>query len=207
MSLRLYRDALLAEPISRDGAQTQPDLEASLNGTAGQAAEANLYLAPERAKLSVAVGTLDGTTFTIDRAAFGDSNYAHGIIDSEEVLITAGHGTNTLTVSRAYNGSTPALHSQNAVLYLIYNYSDIKISADDVEGTDESGYLEYSLDAGVTWYSALDGAGGNAQPVDMNYADTAVTVRRKCTIPAGHAVLRRIDLRHVVTFTAEVPQA
>ena len=205
MSLRLYRDAALLEIISRDGAQTQPDTETSLDGVAGAAAEKNLYLAPERAKLSVAVTDVDATEFSMDRAAFADTNYSHAIIDSEEVLITAGHGTSAPTVTRGYNGSTKATHLLAAALIMIYNYSDIQIEPDDVDGTDEEAYLTYSLDAGVTWYSALDGAGGNIQPADMGHADAAVTVRRKATIPAGHAVSRRVDLRHVVTFTAEVP--
>jgi hypothetical protein len=67
--------------------------------------------------LSAAITTTDGTSISVASAtgapASGDFVI---IIDSERMLVTAGHGTTTWTVTRGYDGSTAATHLNGATV-------------------------------------------------------------------------------------------
>lgn len=56
----------------------------------------------------------DGSSGLLGYAEFPDSGDFRLQIDSEEMLVTAGEGTTTWTVTRGHNGTTAAAHSENA---------------------------------------------------------------------------------------------
>lgn len=71
-------------------------------------------LAPQTT-LSAAIATTGATSMTVVSASGfpGSGNYSIQI-DSEVILVTAGQGTTTWTISRGTNGSTAATHSSSA---------------------------------------------------------------------------------------------
>jgi hypothetical protein len=64
--------------------------------------------------LSAAMTAVTTTANVVSGAATGNGSYIH--IDSEVMLITAGGGTNVLTVTRAQLGSTAAAHALGAAV-------------------------------------------------------------------------------------------
>jgi len=58
--------------------------------------------------LAVAIAATD-TTITVTNAYFANSQVIQ--LDAEQMLVTAGGGTTTLTVTRGYNGTTAATHT------------------------------------------------------------------------------------------------
>ncbi len=76
----------------------------------------SLYVFPIGPKSELAAGiTAAATTLTVlSAAAFPASGQFVIIIDSEKMLVTAGAGTTTWTVTRAFDGSVAAIHNAAA---------------------------------------------------------------------------------------------
>lgn len=72
---------------------------------------------PQSTTLSAAITTTGATSISVTSASGfpGSGNYAIQI-DSEVLLVTGGQGTTTWTVTRGYNGSAAATHSNGATV-------------------------------------------------------------------------------------------
>ena len=72
---------------------------------------------PQSTTLSAAISSTGATSCTVTSATGfpGSGNY-YFQVDSEVILVTAGQGTTTWTISRGQNGSTAATHSSGAVV-------------------------------------------------------------------------------------------
>lgn len=142
--LRIYETSVAGENVlSQDGAFTQPD-EDDYDGSAGEAVEKKLFLAPAQTTLAYDIDDVQ-TQIEVSHAVFDNSNFPHIIIGSETMEITDGIDTTTLTVIR---GVSPAAHSADDAVYNAYSYYGITIQASDEEGTDESSYITYAPDSG-----------------------------------------------------------
>lgn len=187
--LRLYDDAALTSMISA-GDFANPDDEASINGTAGATVTKALWLAVEQTTLGAAVADALTQTITLAAARFADTDYPVIIIGSEKMLITAGFGTTTLTVTRGYGGTTAAAHLINAPVRLAYNCSDIEITCTDTQGTDESGWAGFCADDG----GSPDGSWvATYEPADLNY-DASHALHRRFVVPASTPGAYKRDL-------------
>jgi hypothetical protein len=81
--------------------------------------------------LSIAIADTTTTTITVADAAIIASSQGDYVllIDSEEMLVTAVDlATNTLTVQRGYNGTSPATHQVNAPVFLATDQRDFATS-------------------------------------------------------------------------------
>ena len=71
----------------------------------------------ERGKLGAAVATTDGTSIVVDSATdITDAGDFIIRIGSEDMIVTAGQGTTTWTVTRGAFGTTAATHSDEAAI-------------------------------------------------------------------------------------------
>ncbi len=196
--LKLYTDSALTDMISDSGAFTNPDEETALDGTAGDTEDAALFLAVEQTTLGAAITTTNGTSVTLAAARFADTDYSVIIIDNEKMLITAGHGTTGLTVTRGYDGTTPATHLINAPVRLCYDCTSITIDCYDLVGSDESGWVTYCDDDGL---GAADGSWEAPHDVaDLDY-DEKADIWRRVIVPASTAAQYKSDLAHRIAAT------
>lgn len=108
-------------------------------------------------------------------------------IDSEEMLVTAGFGTTTWTVTRGVNGTTAASHSNNAVI-------TIATDAHKVNWTTSG------TNAGITGSTSLSGQGwaGQRVPVVKRFTLTAADAGK--TIVATVAGIVASDTSATVDF-------
>lgn len=127
--LRIYSDLALTDMFSRGGNFSNPDTS-DVSGSYPQNSAKAIYVAPEQGLLS---GAIDDSQIQIETSAalFALTNWSQIIINSEVMLITAGHGTTTLTVTRAYAGSSAAAHVDGAAVVAHYNFTNIKILSPD----------------------------------------------------------------------------
>jgi len=197
--LRLYEDAALTTQITLDGDFDNPDDESSLAGTAGETADGALWVAPDQTKLD---GSIDDseTSITVAAARFADTKYSVIIIGTEKMLITAGHGTKTLTVTRGYDDTTEAEHADESAVIACYDFTSISIDCHDKTGTDESDMVTYCDD---------DGGGdpdGNweAPHLISNIAhDDSEAIHRRAIVDALSTAEYKKDLLHRLTATFE----
>ena len=194
--LRLYEDSDLTLLVSKDGDFTNPDDEDSLDGTNGDTAQKALWAAVEQTTLS---SDIDDSTQTIPLAAarFADTDYSVIIVGGEKMLITSGHGTNSLTVTRGYNGTTPASHSSGDPVRLAYDCSSISIDCVDNEGTDESDWVTYCDDDGGSPEGTWDAPHSLA---NLNY-DQSQKIWRRVVVPASTPAAYKRDLVHRLSAT------
>jgi hypothetical protein len=194
--LRLYEDSELTQIISKGGDFTNPDEESSLDGTSGESATRELWAALEQTTLD---GNIDDqqTTVTLDAARFADTDYSVVIVGSEKMLITAGHGTNTLTVVRGHNSTTPASHTDGDTVALAYDCSSITIDCEDTQGTDESSWVTYCDDSG----GEPDGSWEAPHSIgNLNYNQNA-KIWRRVVVPASTPAAYKQDLVHRLSAT------
>lgn len=80
--------------------------------------ENRLLVRRHKTTLNGAIGTTDGTSITVN-ADLGISGSKEFRIEvgSELMIVTAGHGTTTYTVTRGADGSTAATHSNGADVF------------------------------------------------------------------------------------------
>lgn len=200
--LRIYEADPASDPstlVTVDGDFTNPDDEASLDGTSGETSVKALWIAVEQTTIAEDLDDSE-TEITITSARFADTDYSVVIVNSEKMLITAGHGTTTLTVTRGYNSTTAATHTNGDEIQLAYTCTGITIDCSDTTGTDESGWMTYCDDDGGGSpdgsYSAphTPGAGSVAHT-------TSLAIHRKLIVPASTAASLKRDLVHRLAAT------
>ena len=194
--LRLYEDSDLTQIVSRDGDFTNPDEETSLDGTNGDTAQKALWVALEQTTLAA---DLDDTTQSVTLAAarFADTDYPVIIVGGEKMLITAGHGTSSLTVNRGHNGTTAASHTTGDPVYAAYDCSSITLDCEDNQGADESGWVTYCDDSG----GSPDGVWEAPHSLsNLNYDQNAALWRR-VVVPVGTPAAYKQDLVHRLAAT------
>lgn len=196
--LRLYEDAALTQIVSVDGDFSNPDDESGLDGTAGETAQKALWVAVEQTTLSAGIDNAV-TTIPLAAARFADSAYPVILVGSEKMLITAGFGTNSLTVTRGHGGTTKAAHSSADPVYLAYNTENNSIDCIDISGTDESSRVSYCDDV------AGSPSGSWEAPHDLNDLDhdESQKIWRRVVIPASTAAANERDLVHRLTCDIE----
>ena len=194
--LRLYEDSDLTLLVSKDGDFTNPDDEDSLDGTNGDSAQKALWAAVEQTTLS---GDIDSSTQTIPLTdpRFAEVDYSVIIVGSEKMLITAGHGTNSLTVTRGYNGTTPAGHSSADPVRLAYDCSSVSIDCVDNEGSDESNWVTYCDDDG----GSPDGGWEAPHSMSNLNCDQSQKIWRRVIVPASTPAAYKRDLVHRLSAT------
>lgn len=193
--LRLYDQVGLTTMISIDGGFENPDEETAIDGTAGATKQLELWVAVEQTTLAAAITTTSETIITLTAARFADTDYSTIIIDSEKMLITAGHGTTSLTVVRGHNGTTAATHSSAAAVRAAYDCTNISIDCVDETGTDESGWMTYCNDNTGTPTGSWE-----APHTISNIAyNASVAIWRRLIVPALTAAEYKHDLIHRIT--------
>jgi len=200
MSLRAYEEDPSSDPttmVTLESVFTNPDDESDLEGDAGEESTKSLWIAMEQTTLN---GTINSsvTTVVIAEARFSDTALSVIVIDSEKMLITAGHGTTSLTVVRGWDGTTPASHTTGAQVISAYDAaSDAAITAEDNYGDDETSWMDY--------------CGDDAGSPDESYADPyalgaiaydeSLRIHRRLVVPASTDPQSKSDLLHTISAT------
>ncbi len=190
MSIHLYRDSQLTQPVS-EGTLTSPDSD-TYNGTDGQSKDRQLYLANEQTTLAADTTSVQ-TTITLAAARFADGSTI--IIDSEQMIVASGGGTTSLTVQRGQNGTAKATHSSGAIVYSALSYTTLKVKPVDATGTDESGWCKLALTQ-----AELDAATPGAELTLGDKAhNTTLSFWRRFSVPVGTPVQNKTDLKIRIT--------
>ena len=190
MAIHLFKDSGLTQQIS-EGTLASPDSD-TYNGTDGQAKDRELFLANEQTTLASNI-TSTQTSVTLASARFVDGDTV--IIDTEQMIVTAGGGTTTLTVQRGQNGTAKAAHTSGASVYSALTYTTLKVKPVDSSGSDESGWCRVAVTQ-----AELDTAVPGAE---LSLGDKAHNVTlsfwRRFTVPAGTPVQNKTDLKLRIT--------
>jgi len=194
--LRVWEGSITdANLVSRGGVHTQPD-EDDFDGTAGEAKERKLILAPAQTTL---VEDIDDsqTEIKISAAVFDDSNHSYVLVvsgeNSEIMQITGAFGITTLTVTR---GDSPISASASDSIFSAYTYENIVIQASDESGSDETGWFTYAPDVAGSpgEYGASLNPSNFTDPKTDSYA-----FWRKVTVPVS-VTQKKSDMRHKTYF-------
>ena len=196
--LRIYHTSVAgANVFSRDGSFEAAD-EAEGDGTAGEALQRQIFLAPAQTALTDAmlvssVGAIE--QIRVDHPIFDDAAYRILVIGSEKVKIIAsgGLGTRDTTVERGYDGTTAAAHAAAASVINCYNYSSIVISRTGAQAS----LLTFAPDSGGSPGSFTS----SLSPSAINY-NASLTFWRKITIPASTTRARIVTALPSLAFTA-----
>jgi len=190
MAIHLFRDTELTQQIS-EGTLASPDSD-TYNGTDGQAKDRELFLANEQSALAANI-TSTQTNVTLAAARFADGDTI--IIDNEQMIVTAGGGTTSLTVQRGQNGTPKAAHTSATPVYSALTYTTLKVKPVDSSGSDESSWCKLALTQ-----AELDAAVPGAE---LTLGDKAHSVTlsfwRRFTVPAGTPVQNKTDLKLRIT--------
>lgn len=190
MAIHLFRDSELTQQIS-EGTLASPDSD-TYNGTDGQAKDRELFLANEQSTLA-ANTTSAQTNVSLTSARFADGDTI--IIDTEQIIVTAGGGTTSLTVQRGQNGTPKATHVSGAPVYSALAYTTLKVKPVDGSGSDESNWCKVALTQ-VGLDAATPGAeislGDKAHNVTLSFW-------RRFSVPAGTPVQNKTDLKLRIT--------
>lgn len=190
MAIHLFKDSLLTEQMS-EGTLANPDSD-TYNGTDGQAKDRELFLANEQATLAADI-TSTQTNLTLASARFTDGDTI--IIDNEQMIVTAGGGTTSLTVQRGQNGTPKAAHTSGASVYSALTYTTLKVKPADSSGSDESDWCKVALAQ-----AELDAASPGAELTLGDKAhDVTLSFWRRFTVPAGTPVQNKTDLKLRIT--------
>jgi hypothetical protein len=93
-----------------------------------------------------AVSKTDTTIKVSSAAGFPTTGSFTIKVDNEQMLVTAGQGTTTWTVTRGYNSTTTALHGGNEPVSLIYSTTATTITVDSASGFPTSGSYTIKVD-------------------------------------------------------------
>jgi len=190
MAIHLFKDSLLTEQIS-EGTLASPDSD-TYNGTDGQAKDRELFLANEQSVLAANI-TSTQTSITLASARFADGDTI--IIDTEQMIVTAGGGTTSLTVQRGQNGTAKATHTSGSAVYSALTYTTLKLKPVDSSGSDESNWCKVALTQ-VELDTATPGAeislGDKAHNVTLSFW-------RRFSVPAATPVQNKTDLKLRIT--------
>jgi hypothetical protein len=94
-----------------------------------------------------AVSKTDTTLKVSSAAGFPTTGSFTIKVDNEQMLVTAGQGTTTWTVTRGYNSTTTALHGGNEPVSLIYSTTATTITVDSASGFPTSGTYTIKVDS------------------------------------------------------------
>ncbi|MCL5102742.1 MAG: hypothetical protein M1133_01330 [Armatimonadetes bacterium] len=192
MSIHLFKDAALTQQIS-EGTLTSPDSD-TYNGTDGESKDRELYLANEQTTLAADITSIQ-TGITLASARFIDGDTI--IIGTEQMIVTAGGGTTSLTVQRGQNGTAKAAHTSGTPVYSALGYTTLKVKPVDASGTDESSWCKVALTQ-----AELDTATPGAELALGDKAhDITLSFWRRFTVPAGTPVQNKTDLKLRITGT------
>ena len=87
--------------------------------TGGTIAMSFIGQSATKSTISAAITSTSATSITVTSATYFPASLNYVIqIDSEQMLVTAGQGTTTWTVTRGINGTTAATHSNGADVYM-----------------------------------------------------------------------------------------
>ena len=190
MAIHLFKDSGLTQQIS-EGTLANPDSD-TYNGTDGQSKDRELFLANEQTTLAADITSIQ-TSVTIASARFINGDTI--IVAAEQMIVTAGGGTTSLTVQRGQNGTAKAAHTSGAPVYSALTYTTLKVKPVDASGSDESGWCRVALTQGEL---------GTATPgAELTLGDKAHNVTlsfwRRFTVPAGTPVQNKTDLNLRIT--------
>lgn len=192
--LRIYKTSSnLATQVTKDGDYTTPDSETSLDGTAGETVYEALWIALDQTTLAAAITSTTATTITLTAARFPDTNYSVIRIGTEKMLITAGHGTTSLTVTRGYNSTTAATHANAAAVYASYDCTSVTIDCVDNTGTDQSSWMTFCDDDGAGSPDGSYSAPHTPDDGEILYNESKA-IWRKLVVPASTAATYKRDL-------------
>jgi hypothetical protein len=183
--------------VSIEGQFTNPDEEASLDGTNGETAVAALWVAVEQTTLAADLDDSEQTV-TLSVARFANSDYPVIVVGTEKMLITSGFGTTSLTVNRGHNGTSAVAHTSGDGVLAAYDCSSISISCQDTEGTDESGWVTYCDDDGG---GIPDGIWEAPHSLGSLNSDQSAAIHRRVIVPAGTPAAYKQDLVHRLSAT------
>ncbi len=192
MAIHLFKDAELTQQIS-EGTMANPDSD-TYNGTDGESKDRELFLANEQTALASAINA-STTTIPLAEARFVDAQVI--IIGSEQMLVTDGGGTTSLTVERGYSGTTATTHSTGTKVYSAYNYTSLVVQPVDEVGSSEASWVKLATDQ-----AGLDSAVGGASLAagDKNHNAT-LSFWRRVVVPAGTSVQNKTDVKLRITGT------
>jgi hypothetical protein len=194
--LRLYKDSALTSMVSTEGEFSNPDEEASLDGTNGETAISPLWVAVEQSALAADLDDSE-QTIQLTGARFANTGYPVIVIGAEKMLITSGFGTTSLTVNRGHNGTTPAAHASGDSVLAAYDCSSVSISCQDNGGTDESGWVDYCDDDG----GSPNGVWEAPHSLGNLNCGQSAAIHRRVVVPAGTPAAYKQDLVHRLTAT------
>lgn len=98
----------------------------------------------DNAVTTITVATGVGAKLNVKNSSTGNGFYCIAQIDYEEMLITAGEGTDSLTVTRGYNSTTAAAHTAGATIKILHYWA---------EGSD---YLKDFFEGATTNYNMTE---------------------------------------------------
>lgn len=190
MAIHLFKDSGLTQQIS-EGTLANPDSD-TYNGTDGQAKDRELFIANEQTTLAGNI-TSTQTSISIASARFADGDTI--IIDTEQMIVTAGGGTTSLTVQRGQNGTAKATHTSGTPVYSALSYTTLKVKPVDSSGSDESGWCKVALTQ-----AELETATPGAELTLGDKAHNAtLSFWRRFSVPAGTPVQNKTDLKIRIT--------
>ncbi len=192
MSIHIYKDVGLTEQVS-EGDMTNPDMD-TFDGSTGESKDRQLFIANEQTALPQA---LDAVSSAIAIAAPRFSDGEVIIIDSEQMRVISGGGSNVLTVQRAVYGTQPAAHAEGAKVYSACNYTDLTVEIVDTSGTDESSWCALAL----TQEELDEAVAGQALSLGDKSFNSIISFWRRITVPADTSVQNKTDLKLRLTGT------
>ncbi len=192
MALHLYKDGLLTQQIS-EGDMTNPDSD-TYNGTDGESRDREIFIANEQTALSGAV-TNSQTNLPLAQPRFVNGEVI--VAEDEQMLVTAGGGTTSLTVQRGYNGTAAAAHASGIAVYSAFNYTNLKVKPIDTSGSDESGWCALAL----TQAELETAVAGTELTLGDKAYGAAISFWRRFTVPAGTPVQNKLDIKLRLTGT------
>jgi hypothetical protein len=184
--IHLYKDAALTQRIS-EGDLSNPD-DDIYNGTDGESKDRELFIANEQTTLAAGISAV-GTTLQTTDPRFSLNQII--IVDNEQMRVTAGAGTTTLTVTRGVNGTTAASHTASTRVYTAASYNSLGIDVFDTSGSSEASWYRLSKTQ-----AGLDTAVPGGQLTLGSKAHNAtLSFWRRVTVPAGSAIENKVDLK------------
>lgn len=198
MSMRVYlTNSVAADPVSENDLsnpiffQINPDIDPD--------DEKTLYLANERATLLGDINENVTLVTLVEPHRFSDGDYI--IIGTEIMKIISGGGTTNLNVARAQTGSVAVSHSAGDIVYSGYNYSDLSLKYQDIDGTDETNWTRLAWAGGDL--SLVPDGNEITQPSKL--FNEVLEFKMRMTVPNTEPVHYKNDL--VLRVTAVETQA
>jgi hypothetical protein len=152
--------------------------------------------------LASTITTTTATTITVTTAsALPSSNNYYITIDNEQMYVTSGAGTTTLTVKRAINGTTAATHAQYALVksgdqvwtQMLQYQNKILVT----NGVDSFGYVDLTTSP-FSWVS-ISAVSAPTIPATTNYSPTGVPLGFGTGVTTHNTATTQNALNYYVT--------